>query len=178
MPAHRHTLVFGLLITLLAGSANAARPFATEDAGVLAGGECEVEAYVAHASARGSASESGWWLQPGCGLGPLLGRDAQLGLGASLVLSLPASGGAWHANLGHARGGGASATTWALAREQSFFEGLDGGIELYGDDHAAPWVGGGLRWAATARLTLDASAAWQADGQSARALSVGMKIAW
>jgi len=27
-------------------------------------------------------------------------------------------GGAWHANLGHARGGGASATTWALAREQ------------------------------------------------------------
>lgn len=231
MPAHRHTLVLGLLITWLAGTATAGRPFATEDAGVLAGGECEFEAYAAHASTRGSASESGWWLQPGCGLGALLGRDVQLGLGAgrsrsggrsatgvalggkwalstggddtpqwalafgtgaaktdgrwqhdghgaSLVLSLPAGGGAWHANLGHARGGGASTTTWAVAREQSFFEGLDGGVELYGDDHGAPWAGGGLRWAATERLTLDVSAAWQADGRRARAFSVGMKIAW
>lgn len=231
MHAHRHPFFLGLLITLLAGPATAGRPFATEDAGVLTGGECEFEAYTAHASARGAASESAWWLQPGCGLGPVAGRDLQLGLGAgrsradgrsatgvalggkwalstggddapqwalafgtaavqsdgrwqhdghgaSLVLTLPSRGGAWHANLGHARGGGASATTWALAREQALIEGLDGGVELYGDDHGAPWAGGGLRWAATERLTLDASAAWQADGQRARTISLGMKIAW
>lgn len=223
----------GLMLTLLALSplATAGRPLATEDAGALAGGDCEFEAFVAHASARGTPSDSGWWLQPGCGLGPVLGRDLQLGLGAgrsrsdgdsatgvalggkwalsagaddapqwalafgtaaikadgrwqhaghgaSLVLSLPAGGGTWHANLGHARGGGASATTWALAREQTLADSLEGGVELYGDDHGAPWAGLGLRWAATDRLTLDASAAWQADGRRARALSLGMKIAW
>jgi hypothetical protein len=227
MSPHLHAVLIAAAALLPAAPALAGRPFATEDAGVLAAGECEFEAYLGHASARGAPSESAWWLQPGCGLGRNLqlalgvgrsqadgtsasgvalggkwglsdggddapqwalafgtaavrtgGRWQHDGHGATLVLSLPAAGGAWHANLGHARGDGTASTTWALAREHGLREGLDVGVEFYGDDHAAPWAGLGLRWAATERLTLDASAAWQADGGRARALSVGLKLAW
>lgn len=65
----RHSTVTAALLALAASPAIAGRPFATEDAGVLAAGECELEAYVLRQTARDAPKETGWWIQPGCGIG-------------------------------------------------------------------------------------------------------------
>lgn len=52
-----------------ADPAQAGRPFATEDAGVLAQKECEWESFAARAKARGESSASAWSTQVGCGVG-------------------------------------------------------------------------------------------------------------
>jgi hypothetical protein len=210
----------GLALPALAG-----RPFATEDAGALDAGECELEAVLAHETARGEASARSLALQPGCGVGGGLqlglgvarsragearstgvalaakwafvdggeaatswalafgggalregGRWAHDGRGASLVASRPAGGGTWHANLGHARGGGRSATTWALAHERPWLEGVDLGAELYGDDRGAPWAGLGVRWSLGAAVAVDAAFGRQLDGGRARAASLGLVL--
>lgn len=59
----------GLLLALAASPAIAGRPFATEDAGVLAAGDCELEAYALRQTARDAPRETGWWVQPECGVG-------------------------------------------------------------------------------------------------------------
>jgi hypothetical protein len=66
-----------------AAPAGAGRPFATEDAGVLGRGECELESAVTRASARGEPRETAASAQFGCGLGAAW----QLGLGASRTRS-------------------------------------------------------------------------------------------
>ncbi len=54
---------------LAVGPAQAGRPFATEDAGVLAQKECEWESVAARARTRGEPRETGWSTQLGCGVG-------------------------------------------------------------------------------------------------------------
>ncbi len=70
--------VAALLLCLLSAPALAGRPFATEDAGVLAAGECELEAFVLRASGRDAPIARGGALQPNCGIG----WQTQLGIAA------------------------------------------------------------------------------------------------
>ncbi len=56
---------------------HAARPFATEDAGVLQPRECEVEASHARVRDQANTRQRGWWLQAACGVAP----GTQMGLG-------------------------------------------------------------------------------------------------
>jgi hypothetical protein len=65
----KSTVCAGVLLALAASPAIAGRPFATEDAGVLAAGECELEAYALRQTAGDAPKETGWWVQPGCGVG-------------------------------------------------------------------------------------------------------------
>lgn len=65
----RSTVFAGVLLALVASPAIAGRPFATEDAGVLTAGECELEAYALRQTAGDAPKETGWWVQPGCGVG-------------------------------------------------------------------------------------------------------------
>lgn len=65
----KSTVCAGVLLALAASPANAGRPFATEDAGVLVAGECELEAYASRETAGDAPKETGWWVQLGCGLG-------------------------------------------------------------------------------------------------------------
>ncbi|HEU0201226.1 MAG TPA: hypothetical protein VFR86_12425 [Burkholderiaceae bacterium] len=73
--------VVAAALTLVALPAVAGRPFATEDAGVLEPGECELESFYARATARDTPRETGWWLQPGCGIGV----RTQLAVGAGMT---------------------------------------------------------------------------------------------
>ncbi len=66
------------LLCLLPVAALAGRPFSTDDAGVTAAGECELESYLLRASARGESVARGGWIQPNCGVG----RQTQLSIGA------------------------------------------------------------------------------------------------
>ena len=56
-------------LVVAAGPAQAGRPFATEDAGVLAQKECEWESVAARAKTRGESSANAWSTQVGCGVG-------------------------------------------------------------------------------------------------------------
>lgn len=74
MNAHwfvRPAFVVCCLAVLWGGAdpAQAGRPFATEDAGVLAQKECEWESFAARAKARGESSATAWSTQVGCGVG-------------------------------------------------------------------------------------------------------------
>lgn len=71
------TLVVSICVMLLSQPSWAGRPFTTEDAGVLAVGDCELEAYGSHTRARPDPSERGGWGQVGCGIG----LDTQLAAG-------------------------------------------------------------------------------------------------
>lgn len=73
----KSTVFAGALLALAASPAIAGRPFATEDAGVLAAGECELETYALRQTAGAAPRETGWWVQPGCGVG----HRTQLALG-------------------------------------------------------------------------------------------------
>jgi hypothetical protein len=57
------------LLGLDANTAQAGRPFATEDAGVLAQKECEWESFAARSKTRGESSANLWSTQVGCGMG-------------------------------------------------------------------------------------------------------------
>ncbi|HWP19463.1 MAG TPA: hypothetical protein VNO84_10060 [Burkholderiaceae bacterium] len=57
-----------LALGLLASMAHAGRPLATEDADVLARGECELEGYGSRELARGQPAVHGAALQFGCGI--------------------------------------------------------------------------------------------------------------
>ncbi|GIL05650.1 MAG: hypothetical protein BroJett031_21700 [Betaproteobacteria bacterium] len=65
----KSTVFAGVLLALAASPVIAGRPFATEDAGVLAAGECELETYALRQTAGDAPKETGWWVQPGCGVG-------------------------------------------------------------------------------------------------------------
>lgn len=73
---------------------------------------------------------------------------------------------------------GTNSTTWNLAIEKSLREGLDVVGEVYGDDRSKPWVGTGLRWSASDRLSLNASVAVQNDTPRLRLWTVGLKYAF
>lgn len=73
-------------LTLASGypsSAWAGRPLATEDAGVLGRGECEIESYTGSVRSSDSDSVATRWVQLGCGIG----HATQLALGAGAETS-------------------------------------------------------------------------------------------
>ncbi|EHR72996.1 hypothetical protein BurJ1DRAFT_4197 [Burkholderiales bacterium JOSHI_001] len=100
---------------------------------------------------------------------------------ANLVAS-QVYGNGWtaHANLGtaHSRLGHQASTTWALAAEKAVGAGVDLGAELYGDDRSEPWVGLGVRWAASDAISVNASWARQGGSNGARLVSAGFKLAF
>lgn len=222
--------------------AQAGRPLATEDAGVLATRDCELELYAAHQRLQPAGRLQAASAQATCGVGhgvqaalalerrrlrgtddagradagvlsakvqlagdaaspeqpgdaaeaegPALALVAAAGWGRSgdgawhrealwvgLAGSMPlAAGLTGHANLGHLhnRADHQRSTHWALALEAATSATLDLGLELYGDDRERPWIGSGLRWAATPTLSLGASAAQQAGRGRARLFTVGL----
>ena len=86
----------------------------------------------------------------------------------------------WSANLGWSRDADArrSSTIWALAWERPVTTRLDAGVEVYGDDREAAWVGIGLRWALSDALSLDASFARQTNSARTRVLNTGLTFGW
>jgi hypothetical protein len=224
-------LCLSIALFALAGTAQAGRPLATEDADFLSRGQCEAEGFVARASASGEPATRGWTLQGSCGIG----LDTQLALAASRSRSdgvtgsgllfggktglLPREGDglgltlAWgmagakapggsmehelsslnlvatrelspswtgHANLGWLRSesADASSTTWNLAIEKSLGHGVELMGEVYGDDRSGEWLGLGVRWAASDKLSLNASWATQNDSPRARLWTLGFKFAF
>jgi len=224
-------LCLSIALLALAGTAQAGRPLATEDADVLSRGQCEAEGFIARASASGEPATRGWTLQGSCGIG----LDTQLALAASRSRSdgisgsgllfggktgiLPREGDglgltlAWglvgekvqggsmehelsylnlvatrefspgwtgHANLGWLRSesADASSTTWNLALEKSLGNGIDLMGEVYGDDRSDEWLGLGVRWAASDRLSLNASWATLNATPRARLWTLGFKVAF
>lgn len=223
-----------LALVALAGAAwavgaQAARPFNTEDAGVLERGECEFEPVWAREKPRGEAAASTSSVQVACGVG----RQTQLALNGartrgadahetaatvagksrwidggerglsvalawaavfsrpedrgmcfehsavSVVGTLPLTGGTTlHGNLGvaHSRAESRSAGTWSFAVEQVLGGGWDVGVEAYGQAREDAWLGTGLRWTLSERLSLNASLATQPRGDRSRAASLGLKL--
>lgn len=84
---------FAVCMMLLAQPSQAGRPFATDDAGVLASGDCELEAYGSRLQSRVDPTESGGWAQVGCGAGfgtqlAVGGGRFRAGDGTSAIASL------------------------------------------------------------------------------------------
>lgn len=71
-------LVALVLAAGLASPVWAGRPLATEDAGVLGQGECEIESYAGRARSADNDNDTTSWAQLGCGIG----RNTQLSFGA------------------------------------------------------------------------------------------------
>ena len=80
-----------------------------------------------------------------------------------------------HGNVGWLRSesAGNDTTTWNLAIERALGNGVDVMGELYGDDRTKPWLGAGVRWAASDKLSLNASVAVQNDTPKQRLWTVG-----
>lgn len=85
-----------------------------------------------------------------------------------------------HANLGWLRSESADAnsTTWNLAIEKSLGNGIDLMGEVYGDDRSDEWLGLGVRWAASEKLSLNASYATQNDSPRVRLWTIGFKYSF
>lgn len=85
-----------------------------------------------------------------------------------------------HANLGwlHSESADASSTTWNLAIEKSLGNGVDLMGEVYGDDRSDEWLGLGVRWAASERLSLNASWATMNATPRTRLWTIGFKFAF
>lgn len=85
-----------------------------------------------------------------------------------------------HANLGWLRSEStkANSTTWNLALEKSLGNGVDLMGEVYGDDRSDEWLGLGVRWAASDRLSLNASYAAQNQSPRVRLWTIGFKYAF
>lgn len=90
--------------------------------------------------------------------------------------------GGWltHANLGWTRSESASAnsTTWNLAVEKPVGNGVDLMAEVYGDDREKPWLGTGVRWAATERFSVNASWSVQNASPRPKLWTLGFKLAF
>lgn len=117
------TLCLPLLLVAL--PLQAGRPFITEDAGVLARGDCEWESVAARARVSGEPRASGLSTQLGCGLG------AQLQLAA---------------NAGRARAGGERASSLGLAGKWGLWEGGDGALTLAWGSSWSRLRGAGSDW--------------------------------
>jgi hypothetical protein len=74
-------------LVLISSAAWAGRPFTTEDAGVIAPRNCELEAFGSHARAQAGPSERGAWAEVGCGVG----FDTQLAFGMGRFSSVDGS---------------------------------------------------------------------------------------
>lgn len=156
---------------------------------------------LAYSRARSDGgTESGWLLGGKTGLRPR--EDDRLGLtlawglaaarepGRSMehelsYLNLVATrsfveGLTGHANLGWLRSesAGNSTTTWNLALEKALGQGVELMGEVYGDDRTRPWLGLGGRWAASERLSLNASWATQHESPRQRLVTLGFKLAF
>jgi hypothetical protein len=85
-----------------------------------------------------------------------------------------------HANLGGVRSENTrrTAMTWNLAAEYAPGHGVDVMAEVYGEQNDKPWLGAGVRFAATASLSLDASYSVQAGAGKAKLLTIGAKLAF
>lgn len=105
-----------------------------------------------------------------------------------LLASVPLqSGWTLHANLGHARDEtqpGQRSTTWGLALEHAGWA-LPGGVgvapmaEVFGDDRERPWWNVGLRLTLLPdRLWADVAVARQQQSGGARAVGLGLKLAF
>ena len=225
------SLALAAALIALAGTAQAGRPLATEDADVLERSQCEAEGFYARLSAGGLPDTRGWTLQGACGIGGrtqvalaysrarsdgitgeglLLGGKTGIitrsgdGLGLTLAWGLTGAklrGGSFeheltylnlvatreiapswtgHANLGWVRSESArtNSTTWNLAIEKSLGNGIDLMGEVYGDDRSDEWLGLGVRWAASDKLSLNASYATQNDSPRVRLWTVGFKYSF
>jgi len=103
------------------------------------------------------------------------------GSSASLVVSVPHGHTMFHANLGLTRNHveGRNAKVYALAVERPGEQGIDVGVELFGQSSESPWIGAGARYAVRAeKLWVDFSFAGQSGGSHARQLTVGLKYAF
>lgn len=221
----------GISMLLCGQAVWAGRPFATEDAGVIAAAACEIEAFAASVGARTTPSERGGWGQISCGIGAntqigaglgrtkaddhyntsgaLIGKTAlrrlsegSMGLAVaysfgaikraseavrrdassfSMALSIPRGRTLVHANLGVARSHIENETTatYALALERLGEQGLDVGVEVFGREREAAWIGTGARYAVLPeKLSIDFSFAQQIDSLRTRLLTVGAKYAF
>jgi hypothetical protein len=85
-----------------------------------------------------------------------------------------------HGNLGwnHNRFTGRSATTWAAAAEAGIAPGTDLVGEVYGDDRTRPWANAGVRWAASATWSLNASYGVLLETPRIKLITVGAKLAF
>lgn len=83
-----------------------------------------------------------------------------------------------HANLGWVRSQrtGDSAVTWNVAAEYALGGGVDVMAETYGAQHDKPRLGAGLRFAATDKLSFDASYSLQSGAAKARLWTLGAKL--
>jgi len=158
-----------LTTLLLAGgtTAWAGRPLATEDAGVIERGACEVESFFAHATERASPSISGASVQLGCGIAGNTqvalavatargGGETERGiaLNGKTALGEPANGNAW-------------AVAWGLAAVRP-----DGGSMK----HETSFINGVYTRAIDDALKLHANLGWSRS-QSARQSTTGWALA-
>lgn len=114
---------------------------AARDQGLRLGGKTEVWS----AGKEGAAITIAW----GASAGKATGASWKKGsLEAVAVATVPASGLAWHLNLGHERDlqAKASTTVWGLAAEHPGFGSWAPMAEIVGNDREAPWWNLGLRW--------------------------------
>ena len=105
-------------------------------------------------------------------------RDASA---VGLVVSIPRGRTLVHANLGVLRNhvDNETAATYALALERLGEQGLDVGVEVFGEHRGGPWLGTGARYAVLPeKLFIDFSYAQQIDGARTRLLTVGLKYAF
>jgi hypothetical protein len=105
------------LLALLVSAAHAGRPLVTEDAGVLAQGECECESVAARNTAHASPTENALSTQVVCGLG----------LGSQLAVAL-----------GQSRSGGQTGRTVGVGGKAMLIDG--------GDDNYSLTLAFGARW--------------------------------
>ena len=85
-----------------------------------------------------------------------------------------------HANLGwvHSQTERRTARTWNLAAEYALGNGVDVMAEYYGAQYDKPWVGAGVRYAPTDKLSFDASYSVQSGEAKAKLWTIGFKLAF
>ncbi|MBN8486279.1 MAG: hypothetical protein J0M20_00895 [Burkholderiales bacterium] len=114
--------------------------------------------------------------------GPGSGLQTDVGYVNGVVSWPLAPGFTLHGNLGwtHSRLARASTTSWALAVEHAANDRWDLMGELFDNDRThRPWIQAGVRWNALPnRLWLDASWGWQTGSPHARAMTLGLRLAF
>lgn len=126
----RRILAAAVAALITALPAHAGRPLQTEDAGVIAHGDCEVEGVAARVSLAGQHG-TGRSLQLGCGIG----ADTQLALAAA-----------------RASAAGESVNGWALGGKTALWRGAGDEAPAFALAYGAAWeraAGQGLRHSAS-----------------------------
>ncbi|MDO8419270.1 MAG: hypothetical protein Q7S90_04470 [Rubrivivax sp.] len=146
----------------------AGRPLVTEDAGVLASGECEVETFASQLKARDEPKVSGWALQLGCGVG--LGTQVALGVTAERSAGLTDRGIAFTgktALVAPRDGAAAYSLAWGLVAAR---------VAGASYEHEDSFVNGVMTLPLSDALMLHANLGWSRS-QSARQSSTGWALA-